>query len=104
MKSDKFRPNAVEPSTLATLDFTKPGKEPSFSEGFVVRFQVAPKVGDLLRVEHQSIRRLKREELHQSGWVVVDVHHDLNLDDELAFQNEEQYPTASLVVTVHPAQ
>ena len=97
MPSQK-EPSPVSSSVLATLFFTQPGKPLEYGHGFVVRFAVAPKVGDALAVDQYSIRRIPQEELHQCDWQVVDVAHELTLDAP----DNGDHPLAALRVTVHP--
>ena len=91
-------PSPVTNSILATVFFTQPDKPLGYGHGFVVRFAVAPKVGDALAVDQYSIRKIPQEELHQCHWRVVEVEHDLNLDAP----RDGDYPVATLRVTVHP--
>ena len=92
------KPNLPSYPVLATVYFTKPRKPCGYGMGLVVLFAVPPKVGDKLTVEQNSIRKIPQEELHQCYWKVVEVKHDLNLD---VFPDEE-FPLATLSVTVHP--
>jgi len=93
-------PNPVENSVLVTVHFTKPNAAPGYGMGFVVRFAVAPKVGDNLDVDQYSIKRIPEEDLHQSYWTIVAVTHDLNLDTD--DDEGEKYPLATLYVVAHP--
>jgi len=96
------QPSPVTNSVMATVFFTQQRKPPDYGHGFVVRFAVAPKVGDKLSVDQYSIRKIPQEELHQCNWQVVDVRHEVNLD--VSDQDDEDLPLATLYVTVHPAQ
>jgi hypothetical protein len=100
--SEEKKPVRVANSMMATVLFTAPGKPLGYGHGFVVRFAVAPNVGDKLSVEQNSIRRIPHEELHKLNWKVVDVRHDVNLD--VMEQDDEDFPLVSLYVTVHPAE
>jgi len=91
-------PSPVTNSVLATVFFTQREKPLGYGHGFVVRFALAPKVGDALAVDQHSIRRIPQEELHQCHWQVVKVEHDLNLDTP----DDGDHPVATLRVTVHP--
>jgi hypothetical protein len=95
------QPSLVANSVMATLFFTQLGKNSEYGHGFVVRFAVAPKVGDILSVDQYSIRKIPNEELHKCNWQVVEVRHDINLDDP--DQDDKDPPLATLWVTVYPA-
>jgi hypothetical protein len=96
------QPSRVANSVMATVFFTQQCKPAGYGQGFVVRFAVAPKVGDKLSVDQYSIRKIPQEDLHQCDWQVVDVRHEVNLD--VSEQDDEDLPWATLYVTVHPAQ
>lgn len=92
------QPSSAGNSVLATLFFTRPDKPLDYGHGFVVRFAVAPKVGDMLTVDQYSIRRIPAEALHQCDWEVVRVEHELSLGPP----DVDDHPLAILRVTVHP--
>ena len=96
--STNKEPSLVSNPVQATVMFTAPNKPLGYGHGFVVRFAVPPKVGDIVEVDQYSIRSIPMEELHQPTWRVVDVHHDLSLRAE----EGEDCPVASLRVTLHP--
>jgi len=83
---------------LSTLFFTAPNKPAGYGHGFVVRFAVPPRVGDIVQVDQYSIKSVPQEELHVCVWRVVDVRHDITLDTG----DENKDPLSSLRVTVHP--
>jgi len=97
-------PDSVSNSTLATVYFTKSDKPTGYGHGFVVRFAVPPRNGDLLTVDQYSIRQIPNEDLHQTEWKVVQVRHAVNLDPDVATQDGAECPLATLEVTVHPVK
>ncbi len=99
MSKDKSYESDPE-GVLTTLFFTAPNKPPGYGHGFVVRFAVPPKVGDILNVDQYSIKQVPQEELHVCTWRIVDVQHDISLHTE----DEKEVPASGLRVTVHPQQ
>jgi hypothetical protein len=83
---------------LTTLHFAYPKKRPDYAQGFVVLFAVQPKVGDIIEIDQNSIRKLEHEDMHCCTWKVVDVRHALGLEPD----REESLPMSSIEVTAHP--
>lgn len=96
--SSKNDRSPLSTSVLATVFFTQPDKPLGYGHGFVVRFAVAPRVGDALTVDQYSIRKIPQEALHQCHWQIVQVEHELNLDAP----DDGDHALATLRVTAYP--
>lgn len=89
-------PAAVSNSVQVELCFAKPG-EPA-EQGFLLRFALAPDVGDIIEVDERSIQILKDPELRVREWKVVDVRHKVSID----LAQLDDLHAAGLQVTVNP--
>ena len=89
-------PSPVSNSIRVTLQFAKAGESPG--QAFVIRFAVAPKVGDVIQVDENSVRGLTDEDLHVTEWTVVDVRHQISLD----IAQTDALHVAGLIVVVNP--
>jgi hypothetical protein len=86
----------------AMLYFRLPNKPLGHGMGFGVTLAVPPKVGDVIRIDQYSIKKLPGD-MHKTEWKILEWTHELNLDGNLEPGHEKENPVGWLAVVVHPA-
>jgi hypothetical protein len=94
----------TKPILCIELDGLKDGFNigTKYGMGFGVTLAVPPKVGDTIKVDQYSIKKIPQEDLHRSNWKIVEWGHELNLDGNLEPGHKKENPEGWLWVVVHP--